>query len=46
VHEVPEEYAEICKNIIVEHMEHPFIIDLAVPLEVDAGIGNTWLEAK
>jgi DNA polymerase-1 len=46
VHECPDEYVERCKNIIAEHMEHPFIIDLLVPLEVDIGAGNTWLEAK
>jgi DNA polymerase-1 len=46
VHEAPEEYAEKCKSIIVEHMEHPFFVDLDVRLEVEAGIGDTWLEAK
>jgi DNA polymerase I-like protein with 3'-5' exonuclease and polymerase domains len=46
VHEVPQENTEICRSIIQEHMEHPFIIDLLVPLEVEGGKGRTWLEAK
>jgi DNA polymerase-1 len=46
VHEVPSEYAELCMREIQETMEHPFFIDLAVPLAVSIGRGESWAKAK
>lgn len=46
IHECPEEVAEEAKKEIKEWMETPFCIELAVPLTIDIGIGNNWMEAK
>jgi len=46
VHTCPELYVPECKSLIIEFMEHPFHIDLAVPLEVDCGVHQTWFDAK
>jgi DNA polymerase-1 len=46
MHECPAEAAEMLRSEIKMWMEHPFCISLAVPLEVDANIGDSWLEAK
>ncbi len=44
--ECPEEHVEEVKPIIKMWMEHPFPSELAVPLEVEIGHGNSWGEAK
>jgi DNA polymerase-1 len=49
--EGPEAHAEQAKKILVELMQNPFRTlnpgyIFKVPLEVDAGIGKNWLEAK
>jgi DNA polymerase-1 len=49
--EGPEAHAEEAKKILVELMQNPFRTlnpgyIFKVPLEVDAGIGKNWLEAK
>lgn len=46
MHEIPECYAAEAEVEIKEWMEHPFPIDLLVPLGVDGTIGNSWMEAK
>jgi DNA polymerase-1 len=46
VFECPKEAAEDAKAEIKEWMEHPFYEDLAVPLKVDIGSGESWLHAK
>jgi DNA polymerase I-like protein with 3'-5' exonuclease and polymerase domains len=46
MHECPEEAAEFLKGEIKGWMECPFTEHLAVPLAVDAGIGQSWSEAK
>lgn len=44
--EVPEEHVPFCKEVIEELMAHPFSIDLACPLEAEAGVGDSWGDAK
>lgn len=46
VHECPAEVAEEARLEIKDCMEHPFTINLAVPLSVDINIGNNWHKAK
>jgi len=43
VFDVPKHEIEIIKPIIKHEMEHAF--QLAVPLEVEIGMGNNWLDA-
>jgi DNA polymerase-1 len=43
VFEVPARQAEKAKSFIVEQMKNA--LPLSVPVEVDAGIGKSWLEA-
>jgi len=42
----PEENAEQVGLVLREIMEHPLPRDLAVPLPIDGGVGNSWGEAK
>ena len=42
--EVPETIAETIASLVRDKMEH--VADLAVPLTVDVGIGESWKEAK
>ncbi|CAD8076713.1 unnamed protein product [Paramecium primaurelia] len=44
--EGPEENAQQALKIVKELMENPFEIQLELPLEVDAKIGNNWYECK
>jgi len=46
IHECPNETVPEAMEEIKEWMEHPFVIDLAVPLEVDIKAGDSWNEAK
>lgn len=46
VFECPDENVKECKEEIKEYMEHPFAIDLPVPLGVDINSGPDWLSAK
>jgi len=46
VFECPDENVEECKAEIKEYMEHPFAVDLPVPLGVDINSGPSWLAAK
>jgi DNA polymerase I len=48
VMEIPDdpECLAVAKERVADWMEHPFRIDLGVPLLVDIGIGNTWHQAK
>ena len=43
VFDVPQEEVDFIKKIIIENMENAY--KLKVPLIVDLGIGNNWLEA-
>ena len=43
VFDVPQEEVDLIKKIIIENMENAY--KLKVPLVVDLGIGNNWLEA-
>ena len=43
VFDVPQEEVDLIKKIIIENMENAY--KLKVPLIVDLGIGNNWLEA-
>ena len=43
VFDVPLEEVDLLKKIIIENMENAY--KLKVPLIVDLGIGNNWLEA-
>ena len=42
--EVKKELADEVKQIVEDTMKN--VVSLAVPLEVEAHIGNTWLETK
>ena len=44
--ECPKETVPEAMEEIKEWMEHPFVEDLAVPLAVDIGHGQSWMEAK
>jgi len=46
MHEIPKDYSAQADVEIREWMEHPFPIDLVVPLGVSGNLGNSWLEAK
>lgn len=46
VFECPAEYVDVVKPEIEELMAHPFSIELACPMEAEAGVGNSWGEAK
>ena len=46
VFECPDENVEECKAEIKEYMEHPFAVELSVPLGVDINSGASWLAAK
>lgn len=46
VFECPKETTEECKVEIREFMEHPFCIDLDVPLAASIGSGHSWMDAK
>ncbi|MFN8406289.1 MAG: DNA polymerase I [Sphingobacteriaceae bacterium] len=43
VFDVPKSEADILKNLVVEHMKTA--LKLSVPIVVEAGYGNNWLEA-
>lgn len=42
----PEESVEAVCPILKQIMEHPLPRELAVPLPIDGGVGNSWAEAK
>jgi DNA polymerase-1 len=44
--EVPEETVQQAKASIKDWMEHPFPTDLEVPLDISAGVGHSWIDAK
>jgi len=44
--EVPEKHIDEAVPIIKDLMEHPLDYDLAVPLDVDLGVGWSWAESK
>jgi DNA polymerase-1 len=46
IHECPKEATPMLMDEIKMWMEHPFSEALAVPLGVDIGRGDSWLEAK
>lgn len=46
VFECPEEHVDYMMQEIPELMRHPFYEDLAVMLDVDGGVGDSWGEAK
>lgn len=46
VFECPKETVKEVKVEIKKYMEHPFWTDLAVPLTVSIGSGDSWLNAK
>jgi DNA polymerase-1 len=46
VFECPKSTVAAVKPIIKRVMEHPFILDMAVPLTVSMGSGDSWLSAK
>lgn len=46
MHEIPKECAVEADREIAEWMEHPFPIDLTVPLGVSGNLGRSWLDAK
>jgi DNA polymerase-1 len=46
VFQCPKECVKEAKEEIKEFMEHPFCIDLSVPLAVDIGSGPSWMAAK
>jgi len=41
--ELPESELDAVRRLVTEEMEQ--VIELAVPLKVDIGIGKTWREA-
>ena len=43
VFDVPLEEVDLIKKIIIDKMENAY--KLKVPLTVDLGVGNNWLEA-
>jgi DNA polymerase-1 len=46
IFECPQDTADQALGIIKHNMEHPLTEELLVPLDVDIGIGRTWVEAK
>lgn len=46
VFEAPNEVVSEVKPLIEELMEHPFCVELACPLEAEAGVGLSWGQAK
>ena len=44
--EVPNENVEVVMDEVKEWMEHPFVMDLDVPLGVDINSGPSWAVAK
>lgn len=46
VFEVPKENTQAVMPVIRNLMEHPFVTDFAVPLEVSMGMGPSWMAAK
>jgi len=46
MNQVPKVHAQEAEEELVDWMEHPFPIDLAVPLSVSAGRGRSWMDAK
>ncbi|HXE58387.1 MAG TPA: DNA polymerase I [Gemmatimonadales bacterium] len=44
VFEVPEAELEAARALVVRHMET--VVELRVPLVVDVGVGDNWLDAK
>jgi DNA polymerase I-like protein with 3'-5' exonuclease and polymerase domains len=46
IFEVPIESVEEAMPIIKQLMEHPLGFELAVPLDCDGGVGNSWMSAK
>jgi len=46
VFECPKENTKEVKEVIKDVMEHPFSIELSVPLAVDIGSGPSWMHAK
>ena len=44
VFEVPENEADVMKPLVREHMEHAH--ELAVPLQVDMGVGANWRDLE
>jgi len=46
VFEAPEETTEEVKALIEDMMAHPFTSELACPLTAEAGVGNSWGQAK
>jgi DNA polymerase I len=46
IFQCPKECVHEAKAEIKEVMEHPFCIDLSVPLGIDIGSGPSWMHAK
>ncbi len=46
VFEAPTEAMQFVKPLVEELMAHPFCIELACPLDAEAGTGNSWGQAK
>jgi DNA polymerase-1 len=44
VFDVPPEELDQMKGLVKSHMES--VVELRVPLVVDLGVGQNWLEAK
>jgi DNA polymerase I len=44
--ECKEEYTDEVVEITKRHMEHPFAVDLKVPLLVEPVVCNIWSEGK
>jgi DNA polymerase-1 len=44
VFEVPEREIDSMRELVRDYMEH--VIELRVPLVVDIGVGDNWLDAK
>jgi DNA polymerase-1 len=46
VFQCPKDAVAACKAEIREYMEHPFCVELDVPLAADIGNGPSWMHAK
>jgi DNA polymerase-1 len=44
VFEAPPEELDTMRDLVCTHMEG--VVELAVPLVVDIGVGDNWLDAK
>ena len=44
IFEAPPEELDVMQPLVREHMEN--VVELAVPLVVDIGLGPNWLDAK